>query len=170
MGVIEDTIFENYRRSISKGNIKQAKLAVDLASDLVKKVEGGGFLDYKCRTQRKNASMDRKNVFKPFPYSYYPREGVVVINNSAINLSYSENKLFYLLSNNESSGTSINIISKEHIIDFMWRGRVVTKAALRTAIQRVRRKIETDAGKPQIIISFYSKGYIFLGNRIIRKE
>ena len=66
MGAIEDTIFENYRKSISKGNFKQAKLAVELAKELVTKVESTGFIDYKKKPEKTNEFTRWENKLQHF--------------------------------------------------------------------------------------------------------
>lgn len=164
MGKIEDSILQNYRKSLKKGNVEQANLAVELAKELKIKIERCGFVDYE--SSKDQDSINLGYFFDPFPYRYDPDNGVIVINKSAINLTKKENRLFSLFSKNETHGTEIKIITKEMIRDSLWDKRVVTLSAIRILIKRLRNKIELNPRSPQVIINFYQKGYLFLGKRI----
>lgn len=168
MGKIEEAILENYKKALQDGNLNQAKVSVHLAKTLRTLIEDEGFTDYDLNGS--NSVHVRGDFFQPFPYRYYPSSGVVVIQNSAINLTNSENKLFYLLSQNESHGEKIMIITQKELKNFLWNGRAVTNNALRILIKRLRGKIEHDPANPQIILSYNKKGYIFVGIRINESE
>ncbi|KKQ42077.1 MAG: hypothetical protein US60_C0024G0006 [Microgenomates group bacterium GW2011_GWC1_37_8] len=168
MGIIEDNIFANYRKALEAGSLDQAKKAVDLARTLKEKIEQEGFLDYSYEDQINNY-IPRK-FFEPFPYRYYPKEGVVVVMNFAINLTAGENKLFNLLSSNESYAEKITIVNMENIKMYLWGNESISKNAVRIAIKRLRLKIEPDIKSPQMLISVYNKGYIFLGKRVFDEE
>ncbi len=164
MGQIEDTIYKNYKFALSEGNIDQAKKAVALAKELKNKTEIEGFLDYPSDNGVTIPIIGK--LFEPFPYRYYEQEGVVVIGNSAIHLTNSENKLFYLFSQNETYADTIRLVTKDIIKNYLWQNAEVSYNSVRIAILRLRTKIEHDFKNPQLIIGIYARGYIFLGKRI----
>ena len=164
MGVVEETLFENFRKALAAGNVDQAKKAVDLVKELKQRIERDGFIDYNNKTGQSFPIMG--SFFDCSPYRYYPNKGIIVIDNFAVNLTFSENKLFYLFSQNESNGGNINIITTQQVKNYMWEQASVTNNAVRIAISRLREKIEPQSPTPQIIINVYSKGYVFLGRRI----
>lgn len=168
MGIIEDSIYKNYKKSLQEGNIDQAKLAVELASALREKIERLGFIDFSVKSDP--APINIGSFFNPFPYRYYPKQAVVVLNQSAINLTKTENKLFSIFSDNESHGVEIKIVSRQTIRQLLWPTKQITACLIRVTVRRLRLKIELDSSKPQMIINFYDKGYIFLGKRIADPE
>ena len=163
MGVIEDSIFANYKKALEEGNFDQARKAVSLIQELKKRIESGEFLDYSIDWSP--GPTRRYESFNPFPYRYYPDQGIVVFGNSAIRLTPTENQLFGLFSENESSGNTIKVISKKAIMKCLWENKRVTQNALRIAILRLREKIEPDYKNPKVVIKSYARGYIFLGKR-----
>lgn len=168
MGIIEETIFANYKKALSEGNLDQAKKAVELAQILRTKIETEGFIDIDHLLSTDQASIS--SFFEPFPYRYDPFQAVVVFENSAISLTRLENKLFALLSENETRADNIKIISKEDLKNSLWGARVIGQTALKTLIKRIRQKIEPNPKKASIIINYYAKGYIFLGKRKFDSE
>ena len=167
MGNIEDSIYKNYRKAIEEGRLDQAKKSIEIARYLREKIELESFIDYSLELSTKTFIIE--NTFEPIPYRYYPDQGIVVIKKSAINLTSGENRLFYLFSANESSFDNTNIISRSELKKYMW-GDNATKQAVRLAVKRLRDKIEPDKNNPQMIISVYNKGYIFIGKRISDTE
>jgi DNA-binding response OmpR family regulator len=163
MGIIEDSIFANYKKALEAGDLEQAQKAVNMAKELKTRVEMQGFIDYSKGKLSNNHAIG--DFYDPFPYRYYPEDGIVVVNNSAVNLTKSENKLFYLFSKNETKGTEINIVTESVIKNFLWPEKKVTNNAVRIAVHRLRRKLEPDSEDPQILIGIYNKGYLFLGKR-----
>ena len=168
MGSIEEAIFKNYKKALDEGNLEQAKIGVKIAKLLKEMVETEGFVDLPSKDL--NQTLHFYRFFEPFPYRYYPDDGFVVINNSAIRLTYKENRLFWLFSQNETSGEKINIVTRDQLKTHMWGIKKVSVNALRIAILRLRRKIELNLTRPQLIISIYTRGYIFLGKRIFTNE
>lgn len=167
MGKIEDSIFENYKKAISGGNLDQAKKAVELAKVLRTKIEQEQFQDYFSEANEIKTLIG--SFFSPFPYKYDPIQGIVVIGKTAVSLTNSENKFFQFLSQNQTFEENIKIISSNVINAYMW-GTKVTINATKVLIRRLRQKIEVDPKKPQILINFYNKGYIFLGKRVFENE
>lgn len=163
MGKIEDTIYENYRQAIADGDFEQAKKAAEFGQILQSFIESNNFRDY--HTHKVPTSKLMGKFFSPFSYKYDPERGIVELDSSVISLTASENKLFYLFSMNESKGKDIKVVSALQICKYMWGGNV-NQGALRIAIYRLRKKIEPDANNPQVILSFPSKGYVFLGNKV----
>ena len=58
----------------------------------------------------------------------------------------------------------------ENIKMYLWGNESISKNAVRIAIKRLRLKIEPDIKSPQMLISVYNKGYIFLGKRVFDEE
>lgn len=162
MGIIEDSIFSIYKKALEEGNMDQATKAVELMQNLREKVEIHGFKDHALG----HVSPLIGTFFEPFPYRYSESESIVVINQSAILLTKKENKLFKLFSNNESQGSNITVVSHIQIHEHMWESETVSHNALRIAINRLRNKIEPIPEKPQILLNYYEKGYIFLGKNV----
>jgi DNA-binding winged helix-turn-helix (wHTH) protein len=165
MGKIEDAILENYKKSLQEGNLNQAKISVNLAKTLKELVENTGFIDFETENSTFKSPIFG-DFFHPFPYRYYPHEGVVVISNTAINLTKTENNLFYFFSQNETCGEMVKVITREQIREFLWAKRKVTRNAIRIIVKRLRIKIEPNPSSPQIILSYNRKGYIFVGKRV----
>jgi len=164
MGKIEDSILENYKKALSDGNISQAKKSVELAGVLKNMVESQNFTDYEDRIS--SSTVIISTFYEPFLYSYNSKYGIVKINKSIINLTKSENKIFYLFSLNETFGTNIKIVRNYDIKSFVWPDKSVSHGAIRILLKRLRRKIEPNPDKPQIIISFNKKGYIFVAKKL----
>ncbi|OGM13288.1 hypothetical protein A3H21_04520 [Candidatus Woesebacteria bacterium RIFCSPLOWO2_12_FULL_42_8] len=162
VGIIEDSIFANYKTALEQGDLDQARKAVKFAQELKTMTESGDFVDYPNSSTPE--ALPPSNFANPFPYKYYESQGVVVMGNAAINLTPKENKLFALFAKNESSGNVIRVITKEQILNCLWATRKVTNNAVRIIVLRLREKIEPDPKQPQIILSSWGKGYIFLGN------
>jgi DNA-binding winged helix-turn-helix (wHTH) protein len=163
MGQIEETILANYQTALRQGDLDQAKRAIELASLLKSKIEADGFLDFSGQSTAVHPILG--DIFSPFPYRYYPEDGIVILDKSAINLTDNENKLFSLLSDNESNGRQFNVISRKQIKQTLWPSKNVTNNAVRISVHRLRSKLEPIPDKPRYIINFNHKGYIFLGKR-----
>ncbi len=168
MGLIEESIFVVYRKALEEGDVDQAQKAVELASFLKQKVELEGFRDHNITT--KVPSPIAGSFFTPYPYRFYPEKGVVVIGNFAVTLTGKENKLFTLFSLNESSGKEIKIVTRFEIKNYLWGNMAISSNAIRIAIRRLREKLEITKDRPQILISVYGRGYIFLGKRVKDSE
>lgn len=164
MGKIEDVIYENYKKSIEDGDLEQASKAVEFAGILKNKIESEGFVDY--NSMKVPASRVLGGFFNPLPYKYDPENGVVELPTSAIVLTPSENKLFYLFSNNETRGKDVRIITNEDIAEHMWGQESHCNGAIRIAVYRLRKKLEPDPENPQTLVSLPARGYIFLGNKV----
>ena len=163
MGKIEEVILENYRSAIKEGDYDQAKMAVELATQLKNKIDTNGFKDYDS-LKLPNA-MVLGEFFTPLSYIYDSEAGVVELEGSSIILSKSENKLFKVLEENRSFGKNINIVTKNMLSRLVWDKEKVSNNLIRIAIHRLRKKIEVEPNSPQILLSIPGKGYIFLGNR-----
>jgi DNA-binding winged helix-turn-helix (wHTH) protein len=164
MGTIEEIIFANYKKAMESGDFDQARKALELASVLKTKVEIEGFVDY--QSLKAPASLMLGQFFNPFPYKYNYKDRIVELESTVIKLTNNENKLFALFSQNETSGTSIKVIYKKDIKNFLWRNKEVAPSAVRIAILRLRQKIEMNPKSPQIIISYQNSGYLFLGKKV----
>lgn len=164
MGKLEDTIYENYRKALEQGDFDQAKKATELGRVIREYVDNNGFKDYSG--MKMPASQILGKFFNPLPYTYSPERGTITLDSSVITLTDSENKLFYLFSQNETKGKDIKVITKQQICEHMWDGQPNKPSALRIAIYRLRKKIEPDPDNPQILINLPPKGYIFLGNKL----
>jgi DNA-binding response OmpR family regulator len=169
VGKIEEAILENYKQSLQEGNLVQAKVSVNLAKTLKDLIEKDGFIDFESGHSSFKGTI-HGDFFQPFPYRYYPNEGVVVVAKTAINLTNTENRLFYLLSQNETHGDIVKVVSREQIRAFLWNERRVTRNAIRILVKRLRTKIEPSPNLPQIILSYNKKGYIFVGKRVNESE
>ena len=163
MGKIEEVIFSNYRKAIEDGNLDQAKKAVELAGVLRTKIELEGFIDYDLETSPIKAAAGK--FFNPFPYKYFPEKCLVEIGTASIILTQAENNLFYLFSQNETSGPNVIIIPKEKVHKHLWGDKPMVPSALRISIFRLRQKIEADPKHPQILLNYYNRGYVFLGKK-----
>ena len=115
VGIIEDSIFANYKTALEQGDLDQARKAVKFAQELKTMTESGDFVDYPNSSTPE--ALPPSNFANPFPYKYYESQGVVVMGNAAINLTPKENKLFALFAKNESSGNVIRVITKEQILN-----------------------------------------------------
>lgn len=169
MGKIEEAILENYKQALQSGNLTQAKVSVSLAKTLKELIENQGFIDFESEicTFR---NIIHGDFFQPFPYRYSAADGVVVVQNSAVNLTQTENRLFFLLSQNETCGDSVKIVTREEIHSYIWSGRKVTRNAIRILVKRLRNKIEPNPINPQIILTYNKKGYIFVGKKLHEAE
>lgn len=161
LGNIEEAIMANYKRALENGNFTQAGIATELAGKLRDLIEHRGFVD-----QKKLADQPRLvslNVFRPIPYTFDSESAVVYLFNQIINLTPVENRLFLLLSQNETSFDNIKVLKPAVIKQFVWQNRIVTNNALRILVRRLRKKIEPNQANPELIINFNRKGYVFLG-------
>ena len=169
MGIIEDSIFLVYKKSLEKGDLEQAKMALELAKTLKDWTESGLFNDMDSNNQDNPQSIIG-SIYNPAPYRYYPDKGVVVITNSAVSLTPLENKLFNIFSQNESYRETLNIITDQDIRNQLWVKRDVSYNLVKIIIYRLRKKIESDAKNPKFLINFYNKGYILFGKRVKEKD
>ena len=161
MGKIEESVFENYKTALEEGDLDQAQKAVEVAKYLRSKIEREGFVDYNL--PQTNGSNRLGNFFEPFPYRYYPHDATVVIQKSAVTLTRSENRLFWLLTQNETREDAVKVITHQEIKDHLWGERKVTRNAVKAIIKRLRQKVEADPSDPRVLINHYGRGYIFLG-------
>lgn len=164
MGIIEDSIFAVYRKALEEGNMEQAQHTVDLVKLLRSKIDAEGFIDLETSV---DSTPIFGNFFEPYQYRYHEENNMVVIGQSAILLTKSENNFFKLLTENETQGTDMKPITHEMIRAHLWGEKKVTTNALRLSIKRIRAKIEPNPDKPKMFINFYQKGYLFLGKRVI---
>lgn len=168
MGIIEDSLFSVYRDALNHGDIDQAEHAVDLMKKLREKVDIFGFKD------PQQNSVDVTNTlgsfFIPFPYRYYESEHMIVLEKTAIILTNSENKLFKLLTENETQGMDLKPITNDMIKRHLWNEQIITSNAIRLSIKRIRDKIEPNPENPKVLINLYQKGYLFLGKRIVEED
>lgn len=164
MGKIEETIYENYKTAIINGNYDQARKAVELGKVLKDKIDNDSFIDYDSLKIPITKIIGKH--FNPFPYKYDQIQGIIELASGAITLTETENRLFHLLSQNETKGKSIKIITRYQISRHLW-GKAVSASLVRLTIYRLRKKIEPDANNPQIILSLANKGYLFLGNKVL---
>jgi DNA-binding winged helix-turn-helix (wHTH) protein len=164
MGKIEETIYENYKKSIFEGNYDQAKKAAELGHILKAKIDTEDFQDFD--TLKVPISRFIGKYFNPFPYRYDEEQGIIELSTGVITLTGSENKLFSLFSANETKGKDVKIVTKRQISLFVWGEQRVGSTLIRISIMRLRKKIEPDAKNPQILLSIPRKGYIFLGNKV----
>lgn len=164
MGKIEEIIFENYKRAILEGNYEQARRAVELGKILKTKIEREQFIDYDSLKVPTTKIIGK--YFNPFPYKYYPAQGIVELTSGIITLTKTENKLFYLFSQNETKGKNIKIVTKRQLSLHMWGKKTVSDNLIRINIFRLRKKVEPDYSQPQILSSLPHGGYIFLGNKV----
>jgi DNA-binding winged helix-turn-helix (wHTH) protein len=163
MGKIEEVIYENYKKAITEGDYDQARRAVELGKILKEKTEVESFIDYDSLKIPITKVLGKH--FNPFPYKYNQLQGTVELASGVITLTETENKLFCLLSQNETKGNDIKIITKSKIAFHIWGGQNVSSNLIRINVLRLRRKIEPDAENPQVLLSLASRGYIFLGNK-----
>jgi len=164
MGKIEDSILQNYKKSLLHGNVSQAKKSVELVKTLRYMIENQGFEDYEHISKKSLQIIG--TLLEPVPYKYYPDQGVVVLFKATISLTETENKLFYLLTQNESHQEDIKIIRKNDIKNFVWPNKDVTNNSVRISIKRLRDKIEPNPETPQILLNFNRKGYVFVAKQI----
>lgn len=163
MGKIDDSIMENYKKALNDGDLLQASKAVKLAKSLKWLIESENFVDYPSAIN--SATVIVGSVFKPFPYKYFPESGILVVTKITVNLTATENKLFYFFTQNETHDDNIRIIKTEEIKKYLWPNSTKTNNAVRILIKRLRRKIEPDPYSPQIVLNFNKKGYIFVAQR-----
>ncbi len=164
MGKIEESIVENYKKALREGDVLQAQKSVELARTVRGLIEEDSYKDYEIAPT--TASFEIGTVFNPLPYKYDKDNGIVVIRNSAISLTVSENKLLSLLSQNETFEDNIKIIKKEEIKYYMWPDKKVTDNAVRIVIKRLRKKIESNPLNPQVLLNYNKKGYVFVAKLI----
>lgn len=161
MGKIDQAIYQNYQLALKKGNVSQAKKAVELARYFKRLVEQAGFIDYKAKKIHYNYSFQ-----KPITYKYYPTTRYLFINNYQISLTKSESSLFELFLANESSLDRILLVDDKMIKTHLWPNKNVSPQAIRVAIKRLKNKIEQDTSLPELFQNIYSKGYIFWAKRV----
>lgn len=165
MGKIEDTIFENYKKAISQGNLEQAKRALNLASELKKLIDFEGFIDY--LNPNHTAPIPSNRVFTPFYYKYNSINATILTNNRSILLTPLENKLFYLFDRKTTAKNENNIVLTKSEIKISLSGQYMSNGSIRIAILRLRTKLGDKPKDPNIIVNFYNTGYIFTGKRHI---
>ena len=51
------------------------------------------------------------------------------------------------------------VVARKHIIDSVWKGRVVSEDALNNSIRKIRKALNDDPKKPQLIETINKKGY-----------
>lgn len=164
MGKIEDTIFENYKKSLERGDLKQAERALNLAKIFKDLIEKGGFIDY--TSQNKTYALPTSSAFTPFLYTYNFTQSLIHIDNKEIILTPLENKLFYLFDQKTTNKYQNNqILTKIEIKTALFRN-TFSNSSLRIAIHRLRLKLGDKPKNPNIIINFYGIGYIFTGKRL----
>ncbi len=164
MGKIEESIVDNYKKALREGDVLQARKSVELARTLRALIEEDSYKDYEITPN--SASIMVGSVFTPVPYKYDKENGIIVIRNSAISLTVSENRLLSLFSQNETFEDNIKIVKKEDIKYFMWPEKKVTDNAVRIIIKRLRKKIESNPLTPQVILNYNKKGYVFVAKMI----
>ena len=163
MGKIEESIMDNYKRALSLGNLIQARKCVELARNLKLMVEQDAFVDYDFTAD--TGSLIIGNIFEPFSYKYNPESGTVLIRNMLVSLTSRENRLFFLLSGNETFENNIKIVKREEIKNFVWPEFAVTDNAVRILVRRLRQKIEPNPLLPQILLNYNKKGYVFVAKK-----
>jgi DNA-binding response OmpR family regulator len=159
IGDIEEAIMANYKRAIENGDTYQARMAKELARKLKEFIEIYGFKDIKRMPDSPPVSCLR--ISRPTQYIYDPESATVTISKKLINLTPTENKLFLLLTQNESTIDKLKILTSEYIRKSIWQKKQVGKSAVRILIKRVRKKIEPNPLNPEILVSYNKKGYIF---------
>jgi len=160
MGKIEESITDNYKTALRQGDTLQAKKSIELARILRSFIDNESFKDFDISPI--SASITIGSVFNPVPYKYDSDNGIIVISNSAINLTGSENQLLSLFCQNETYQEHIKIINKDEIKHYIWPNQKVTDNAVRILIKRFRQKIESNPLNPQIVINYNKKGYVFV--------
>jgi DNA-binding response OmpR family regulator len=161
LGNIEEAIMANYKKALENGNYSQAKKATVLATMLRDLIEVQGFEDSKRMSDE--TRLQSLNIFKPVNYTYDPKSATIFIFKGSISLTEAENKLFMLLTQNETTFEIINLVEKQHIKSFVWPNKRVGDNAIRILVKRLRKKIEPNPSSPELLINYNRKGYLFLG-------
>jgi DNA-binding response OmpR family regulator len=80
----------------------------------------------------------------------------VFIRGNPLSLTPTETKLLYILMRNAG-----HVVTADFLLHRLWPLEEVYEEALRVHIHRLRRKIETEPGKPRYIVTRRGRGYQF---------
>lgn len=128
------------------------------AEDYLTKPVSLGALRAKVSTQLKKKALVPQNTIHVGEYTFSFDSGQFFKNNSAIDLSKTEQKLLKVLVDNRGT-----IISRAELMEKAWTDgeESIDENTLYVTIKRLRDKLEEQPSKPKFIKSVYGMGYIW---------